>query len=183
MEISSNNINQPVSFYTKNTGNTINMAIDNENYLYQSNVFSAEINEQIINKKTSKTIKRKRRSKRLNTIDTDYLPDEVIEDNDVKKEDTNNFFIDTPSNKIRKNIKKTIAFFIENTPLINYFFLKQKKEKIQKAVETLSDISQNVDELMNTSIPYGEEKKLYSDIAKNLTAAANIIGKAQKKYK
>ena len=64
MEISNNSLNQPVSFYTKNTGNNINMAIDGENHLYQSNVFSAEINEQIINKKTAKPIKSKKRNKR-----------------------------------------------------------------------------------------------------------------------
>ncbi len=183
MEISNNSLNQPVSFYTKNTGNNINMAIDGENHLYQSNVFSAEINEQIINKKTAKPIKRKKRNKRLNTIDTDYLPDEALEENEDKKEEANNFFIDSQNNKVRRNIKRAWEYFIENTPLINYFFLKKKKENIQKAVETLTDISQNVDELMNTSIPYGEEKNLYSDIAKNLTEAANILCEAQKKYK
>ena len=63
---------------------------------------------------------------------------------------------------------------------MNYFFLKQKKQRIQKTVESLNDITQNVDELMNTTVPYGEETNLYHDIARNLTNAANIIGKANK---
>ena len=42
MEISGNSINQPVNFHPKNTENTINMAIDGEKYLYQSNIFSPE---------------------------------------------------------------------------------------------------------------------------------------------
>ena len=182
MEISGNNLNQPVAFYTKNTGNNINMAIDSENYLYQSNIFSAEINEQLANKNNKKQQKRKKRSKRLNTIDSDYLPDEPIEEED-KKENKNNFFINTENNKIRKNIKKAWSFFVENTPLINYFFLKEKTKKIKQAVNTLNDISQNVDELLNITIPYGEEKNLYNNIAKNLTEAASVVGEANKKLK
>ena len=33
--------------------------------------------------------------------------------------------------------------------------------------------------MINAVVAQGEEEELYSDIAKNLTAAANIIGKSQ----
>ena len=69
---------------------------------------------------------------------------------------------------------------ISITPLINYFILKNKTKKIKKTVEELTDINQNVDDMLNTKVPFGEESKLYTDIAKNLTTAANIIGKANR---
>ena len=35
---------------------------------------------------------------------------------------------------------------------------------------------------MNTTVPYGEQDALYTDIAKNLTNAAGILGKANKEF-
>lgn len=178
MEISGSSYNQPVNFYTKNTGNNINMAIDSENHLYQSNIFAPEFAGKENIKKTTIPMRKRRKSKRLNTIDTDYLADEAVEE--IRKENADNFFITEEKNQMKENLKKAIEHFLTATPLVNYFFLKQKKQKIQKTVETLSDISQNVDELLNSAVPYGEEKTLYQDIAKKLTDAANLLGKANK---
>ena len=75
MEISGNSINQPVNFYPKNTGNNINMAIDGENHLYQANIFAHEFAAMQNKKNITLPIRKKRKSKRLNTMDTDYLPD------------------------------------------------------------------------------------------------------------
>ncbi len=177
MEISSG-INQPVNFYSRSTGNNIKMAIDNENQLYQSNIFASEFASHETERKTTSPIKKRRKSRRLNTIDTDYLPDEV--DSPKTNDSTQNFFVESEHNQLLENLKKGVEHFVTTTPLVNYFFLKGKKAKIQKTVESLTDITQNVDELMNTTIPYGEESNLYHDIAKNLTNAANIIGKANK---
>ena len=177
MEISGNSINQPISFYPKNTGNNINMAIEGENHLYQSNIFAPEFAAMQNKKNVTIPIRKKRKSKRLNTMDTDYLPDEVI---DETTEKADNFFIVEEKKQIKENLKKAFEYFVTSTPLINYFFLKKKHHKIQKTVETLSDISQNVDELLNSAVPYGEEKTVYQDIAKNLTDAANLLGKANK---
>ena len=177
MEISGNSLNQPVNFYPKNTGNTINMAIDGENHFYQSNIFAPEFAAMQNKKNVTIPIRKKRKSKRLNTMDTDYLPDEVI---DETKEKADNFFIAEEKKQKKENFKKAIEYFLTSTPLINYFFLRKKHQKIQRTVETLSDISQNVDELLNSAVPYGEEKTVYQDIAKNLTDAANLLGKANK---
>ena len=177
MEIS-NGLNQPVNFYTRSTGNNIKMAVDSENQLLQSNIFAPEFSARETEKKISNPIKKKRKSKRLNTMDTDYLPDEVETTGQVVK--TDNFFVEKEENPLFENIKKGWKFFFKKTPLVNYFFLKGKKQRIQKTVEKLNDITQNVDELMNTTVPYGEETNLYHDIAQNLTNAANIIGKANK---
>lgn len=178
MEISGSSINQPVNFYPKNTGNTINMAIDGDNHLYQSNIFTPEFAAMQNKKNVTLPIRKKRKSKRLNTMDTDYLPDEMVDE--TLKDNADNFFIAEEKKQIRENFKKAIDHFLTATPLINYFFLRKKHQKIQRTVETLSDISQNVDELLNSAVPYGEEKMVYQDIAKNLTDAANLLGKANK---
>lgn len=176
MEIS-NGINQPVNFYSRNTGNNIKMTVQDENLL-QANIFAPEFGARDAIKKTTSPIKKKRKNKRLNTMDTDYLPDESEEISQIVE--TDNFFIKKEKNNIFNNIKKGIDFIFRTIPLVNYSFLKQKKLKIQKTVKSLTDINQNVDELMNTSVPYGESDNLYNDIAKNLTNAAIIIGKANK---
>ena len=77
-------------------------------------------------------------------------------------------------------LKKALGLVFSATPVINYFFLKQKTKRIQKTVETLNGISQNVDDLLNTAVPYGEETNLYNDIAKNLNDAATALGKANR---
>ena len=112
-------------------------------------------------------------------MDTDYLPDEVIMDETTKNK-ADNFFILEENSQKKNNLKKAVEHFFISTPLFNYFFLKRKQQKIQKTVEKLSDISENVDELLNSAVPYGEETLVYRDIAKNLTDAANILGKANK---
>ncbi len=180
MEISGSSLNQPVNFYTKNTGNTINMAIDNENSFSMSNIFASEITPKQVTKNQTSPLKKKRKSRRLNTIDTDYLPDEVEETPLSNKVESENFFIVKEENSIGDRMKKAFNFFITSTPLINYFFLKQKKQKIAHTVATLNDINQNVDELLNTTVPFGEESNIYTDIAKNLTDAASLLGKVGK---
>ena len=174
MEIPSNNINQPVSFFTKNTGNTINMAID-DNRFYQSNIFSPELNEQLLNnKKNVKPAFKKRKSKRLNTMDSEFIAD-FAGTEDVLSQENGNFFVSSAS-----KLKKASEYMLVKIPLLNYFYLKKKRNDLQKTVELLNGISQNVDDLLNTISPYGEEKELYSSYEKNLSDAANAIGKAVK---
>ena len=182
MEFLGNSLNQPVNFYTKNTGNTINMAIDTDNRPVSANIFAPEfVTEKTLNS-SNKKLKRRRKDKRLNTLDFEYLPDESEEtETEEKQEQVDNFFIEPKKNSFGENFKKAAEHFISSTPLINYFFMKEKKSKIEKTVETLSGINRNVDELMNTAVPYGESAKVYSDIANNLTTAANIIGKTNNK--
>lgn len=180
MEISSNSLNQPVSFYNKNTGNNINMAINEEN-IYGQNIFSSEISTKESQKHATAPSKKTRKSKnrRLNTIDTDYLPDETAVS--VKHEQSaDNFFVENEKPTFGMKFKKAVEHFFTATPVINYFFLKQKTKKIQKTVETLNGINQNVDDLLNTAVPYGEETNLYNDIAKNLNDAATLLGKANR---
>ncbi len=178
MEISSNSLNQPVNFYNKNTGNNINMAIEGENHLYQSNIFASEFGIKKIERNSSAPNRKKRKSKRLNTIDTDYLPDEAeVQEEKFQNE---NIFLENEQNSLIKRLKKSIDYFLTSMPLINYFFLKEREQKIKKTVEKLNDINQNIDELLNTAAPFGEEDTIYQNIAENLTNAANILGKDKK---
>lgn len=180
MDISGNSLNQPVSFYTKNMANNINTIIEKDNQPFAGNIFAPEF-------ATEKTIKssvhsrKKKRNKRLNTLDNEYLPDEAAEVEEEQKEETDNFFIEKKQNNFSDNAKKAIEHFVTTTPLINYYYMKQKKQDIEQTVETLNNINQNVDELLNTAVPFGEAAKVYNDIASNLTKAANILGKANKK--
>jgi hypothetical protein len=112
-------------------------------------------------------------------MDSDYLPDEAS--NMKVESESGNFFLEEKPN-LWNRFKKSVGHFFTVTPLVNYFFLKEKTKKIQKTVETLNDISQNVDDLMNATVPYGEESALYTDIAKNLTNAASVLGKAHKEF-
>ena len=153
------------------------MAIDKDNQLYQSNVFAPEFASKETIKNTSIPIRKKRKNKRLNTIDSEYLPDEEIKVETNKNND--NFFIAEKSSSFA-SFKKGMKHFFSTTPLINYFFLREKEGKIKKTVEQLNDITQNVDELLNSAVPYGEEKMLYQDIAQNLSNAATLFGKANK---
>jgi len=183
MDISGSNLNQPVNFYQKNTGNNINYAIAGENKLYQPNLFMPEMQ---MHKNITPVIHKQRKrskTKRLNTIDTDYLPDEPESDetyeNDKIAADSENFFVTGQRTKF--GILKAMERIISITPLLNYFFLRQKETNIKNTVNKLSNINQNVDNLMNTAIPFGEAANLYNDIAKNLTKAANIIGESNRK--
>lgn len=170
MEISSNSLNQPVNFYPKNTGNNINMAIEGENHLYQPNI-SAYAAVRKTDKTTTLPFRKKRKNKRLNTVDTDFIPDET-EQTEAK---TENIFLENEHNSVLNQLKKTFKYLLISVPLINYFFLKEKREKMKQTVEKLNDISQNMDELLNTAFPYGEEEYMYQNIAQNLTNAASII--------
>ena len=180
MDISSNSLNQPVSFYNKSTGNNINMAI-NEDNIYGQNIFASEHTKKESSKLVTRPAKKPRKSKRLNTIDSDYLPDEAVSPAKVEQA-TGNFFVESEKPSWGTKFKKAVEHFFTATPVINYFFLKQKTKKIQETVETLSGISQNVDDLLNTTVPYGEETNLYNDIAKNLNDAANLLGKANREF-
>lgn len=177
MEISGNSLNQPVNFYTKNTGNTINMAITDTGRALEGNISAPEF---ILKEKSINTAKHKRKNKnkRLNTLDSDYIPDEIL--NDEIEENKDNIFSNQPQSKIKKKLKKGIDYFFSSTPLINYFFLKQKQKSIENTVEALSNINQNVDDLINTAVPLGEESSVYTNIADNLKKAARLIGETNK---
>lgn len=176
MEI--NSFNQPVNFYTKNTGNNINTVINEQN-TFSSNFFSSEINKEKVNTNSIKPQK-KRKSKRLNIVDNEYLLDEVIETNNTESNEENNFFAEQKKTNFIERFKKLTDFMFTSVPLINYFSLKDKQKRIQKTIKKLNDISQDVDDILTSTVPYGEESIVYDNITKNISNFANVVGEANK---
>ena len=130
MEISGG-INNPVNMYGTATGNNLNLAVESENKIYGSNIFSSEFIQKEAVKAMSNPHKKRRSGKRLNTIDTDFLPDEVAE-NPNNAESASNFFVNKKTNKIKEKLKKSIEYIFTSIPLINCFYLKQKEIRIQR---------------------------------------------------
>ena len=176
----SGGLNRPVNIYGASTGNNISIASETENKLYGANILSSEFIIKEAEKVTTKPQKRRKKTGRLNTIDTNFLPDEISENEEHETE--LNFFVENTKTKIITKIKTFIEYLLKSLPIINCVYLKRKSEKIQQTVEELTDIMQNADELINASVPYGESGKIYKNIAQNLTDAAIVIGKANKEF-
>ena len=176
MEIGGNNLSEPVRFYTKNTENLIKRNVETADISQTPNIFAGKITIKEKAKLVTSPIKKKRKSKRLNVLDTEYISDDRIEQNQEE-----NLATAKKENTPKISLKKISNFIFTKIPLINYFFLKNKKKEIQTTVEKLNGINQDIDDLMASSVPFGEDKKYYDDIANNLTSAANILGKRESK--
>ena len=109
-------------------------------------------------------------------MDSEYLPEDAL-DEAIEKDSENNFF------KQKENVfNKAFKYIFTSIPLINYFYLRNKSKEIKKAVEKLNDLSQDVDDLITSPIPYGESKNTYTDIATNLNNVASLINESQKNF-
>ena len=176
----SNGINRTMGVYNSNTQN--NLGIEHENKIYTADLYPNEFSLKESEKLITPPSKKRKKNHRLNTIDTDFLPDETdfvpIED---KKD---NFFVDQQSltSKAINKMNNSIKFIVENIPIVNYFYLRKKEEKIQKTIEELNKIIENTDELINSRVPYGEDGRVYQKIAEGLSNGANVIGKANKEF-
>lgn len=172
----SNRIDPPGSMYA---GNNINFVPSGENKIYGGNIFSSEfaLKEKADAKKTKSA--KKKKSRRLNTMDTDFLPDETEE---AAAETENNFFNQPRVNPGVEKLKKAIDYIFTSIPAVNLLYLRNKGRKIHKTVEKLNSIIQNADELLSSAVPSGEGSIVYDNIAKNLTDAAIAIGEANKEF-
>lgn len=177
MEINgSNNFSEPVRFYNKNTENIIKQEFEKESASSAANLFQYANMKKENSKTISHPIKRKRNGKRLNVIDSEYFP-ERTEEAGIKE--TDNIFSSTVPQKKENIISKSVKFVFTKVPLLNCFFLKKKSENIKETVKKLNDITSDVDMMLETQIPYGEDTTYYESLAKNLSNAAEIIGKSE----
>ena len=76
MEINGNNLSEPVRFYTKNTENLIKRNVENTDISQIPNIFAGEIEIKEKAKVVTSHIKKKRKSKRLNVLDTEYISED-----------------------------------------------------------------------------------------------------------
>ncbi len=178
MEINGNNFSEPVRFYNKNTENIIKQEFEKEATTASANLFAFNAEKKETAKLTTHPIKKRKKTKRLNVLDSEYLPDE---NNAVQTSTDNNIFVTGQNQKKENKIKKAVNFLFTKVPLINYFFLREKSNSIKETVEKLNDITQDVDSMLGIQVPYGEDSTYYDSIAKNLSNAAEIIGKSETK--
>ena len=172
-------LSQPVNFYTKNTGNNINTSVSEENTVFSSDIFASKPPE--ISQKTKIPRKRKNGKNRLYINDNDYLPDEIDEEQSPQTSE-DNFFISQSKPPIYTTIKKSIEHFFSVTPIFNYFYLKKKSKQIGKTLDLLNNLTQDVDDIINSPVPYGEANTAYNNITNKIKNAVSIITETKRNF-
>ena len=114
MEIGGNNLSEPVRFYTKNTENLIKRNVENTDISKMPNIFSGEHEIKEKAKLVTSPIQKKRKSKRLNVLDTEYISDDRIEQNSEE-----NIFTTKKETKKGTSINKILNFVFTKIPIIN----------------------------------------------------------------
>ncbi len=116
------------------------------------------------------------RVKRLNSMDNEFLFNEGknIEADTLNKSNSFNVF--------HLVNRASVAFkgFLEKMPVIGYFVTKEKRAKIKETLDSLNAINNDVDSLLKTSVPYGEQSGVYEVITENIMKANNIHAQMQK---
>lgn len=181
MEIFGNDkINQGINIYNKSTRNNIGVLKENgQNAIFETNIFS-ERKKELQRSEVSNPIKKKRKSKRLNIADSEYLPDESREVENVAEEE--NFFLEPEKRRKKSGFKKVTEYILTNVFPINYIYLKKKEKGMKHTVSELSDINENVNELLATRAAYGEEDNVYKAMETNLINAVNIMSRNKKEF-
>lgn len=116
--------------------------------------------------------------KRLNTFDNDFLPQENQAES-VKKP-FKNIFQKPDFNHLTNQVAVAFKSLMANTPVINYFLMKDKQSKLKKTLNTLNAINSDVDELINLAVPYGEQSDKYKMLCENLVKANQIHSQIRK---
>lgn len=130
----------------------------------KQNVFSQPIPKNIKSKGTNPI-------KRLNTYDNDFLPQEDVS-NQIQK--SNNIFKHSDFSQFSNHLMAAFKGLITNTPVINYFIMKDRQSKLKQTLNKLNSINSDVDELINLSVPFGEKTDKYKMLCENLVKANQI---------
>ena len=123
--------------------------------------------------------KKKKTNNRFNISDNEFL-DETNYVPPVEQPQTENLFAVQSQPTILDNVSKSIKGAMKYVPVLNSIILKGKSLKLQKTLNGLNEISRNVDDIITTSMPYGEEDIRYSEITKNLSDASTLFEQAKK---
>lgn len=122
--------------------------------------------------------------KRLNIFDNSFLQNEQNMVDATKKNEANNSIVKSDFNQILKSIRVVFRGILEKVPVVNYFALKEKQNKIKETINTLNSINNDVDELINLSVPsYGELSDKYKILTDSLIKANNINSQIRKEIK
>lgn len=123
--------------------------------------------------------KKKKANNRFNISDNEFL-DETNYTAPVEQPKAENLFAVQTEPTILDNVSKSIKGAIKYVPVLNSIILKGKSIKLQKTLNGLNEINRNVDDIITTSMPYGEEDRKYSEITKNLSDASTLFEQAKK---
>ncbi len=123
--------------------------------------------------------KKKKTNNRFNISDNEFL-DETNYVPPIEQPQTENLFAVQSQPTILDNVSKSIKGAMKYVPVLNSIILKGKSLKLQKTLNGLNEISRNVDDIITTSMPYGEEDIRYSEITKNLSDASTLFEQAKK---
>lgn len=170
MEIPKNS-NNPNNFREMIANNALdNSVIDEFNVDFSSkpNLFSSVHGQNMVSPFGERTTPKKKKSKRLNAYDNELLYQEEA----VKINLDKNY----SKNVLGKSFKSLMKAFGSRLPVVNYFLMKDKKNRIKNTLNTLNSITDSVDEILNTSSPYGETDK-YDTLWQKLMEAKNINSK------
>lgn len=137
-----------------------------------SNSIPKNINQQKNEKKTN-TIKR------LNVFDNYFLQDKQPPEENLKNNQSNKFFISSDFKQVFKSLQVVFKGTLEKVPVVNYFVLRDKQNRIKETIKTLSTINNDMDELISLSYPYGESDK-YKMLSETIIKANNIHSKIRK---
>lgn len=128
------------------------------------NVFSRAVPQSFKSHNISNPIKR------LNIYDSDFMPQEEagIQANTKKNPADLN-------QKLSFN-QMAVAFrgLIAKTPVLNYFILSDKRNRLKETLDKLNSINSEVNELTSLKSPYGERDDKYSMLCSNLAKANQI---------
>lgn len=127
----------------------------------------------------SQNKKKKKANNRFNISDNEFL-DETNYVPPVEQPQTENLFAVQSQPTILDNVSKSIKGAMKYVPVLNSIILKGKSIKLQKTLNGLNEINRNVDDIITTSMPYGEEDIRYSEITKNLSDASTLLEQAKK---
>ena len=123
--------------------------------------------------------KKKKANNRFNISDSEILDEANYIPETPQINDDNLFALQTEPSML-ENMSKRIKGAIKYVPVLNSIVLKGKSMKLQKTLNGLNEINQNVDSIITTSMPYGEEDRRYSEITKNLSDASTLFEQAKK---
>lgn len=121
--------------------------------------------------------------KRLNIFDNQYLQSEENISESVNFQGKNKIIIRSDFNQLLASMKVVFKGVLEKVPVVNYFVLKEKQDKIKETINRLNSINNDVDELINSSVPFGEIPDKYKILSENLMKANNINSQIRKEIK
>ncbi len=127
----------------------------------------------------SQNKKKKKSNNRFNISDNEFL-DETNYIPPIEQAQSENLFAVQAEPTILDNVSKSIKGAMKYVPVLNSIILKGKSIKLQKTLNGLNEINRNVDDIITTSMPYGEEDRKYSEITKNLSDASTLLEQAKK---